>query len=922
MAQHAPLEDAGDNAGSDAGACSNPAPLSVSPQSIDFGSAVVDTVTSHIVTITNCAAVDMWVTPEVTGPQASLFALQSSGQSSQAFWAPAGQAVSLTVSYAPTAPSMLDLADVQLAFSSGDSAVVMLQGRAVQSALSISPVPLNFAFVQPGDSLTRPLHLSNISNEKISVMSAVIVDPGTPAAYSIAGTSWTGGDLQPGESQDVAVTFAPTVKAQFTGELDIRSTDSPAIVAVPLIGYGGGAIISCSPSSVDFGAAAVNIGAVSSVLCTNIGSDVPNHPEAGLILSAVQLDDTAFSAQVSPQSMTQASSSQPTAAGRSVRIDLTYMPPAAGATDTGTLTIDSNATDGTSISPPEVSLQGTSVGEQPCMYAIAPAAVQFGEVPLSTSMPGMPGVPSGFTISNLGPNTCLVSGLGLSSVTDSAFTLPGGPVAAQRLSPPGPAAQYPTFLQVNVDFSPQQAGSYSGAVEFTISDPAAPNQSVPLSGEGGNSCFVVLPGSLDFGTFGMNDGLFCGVSPRQVSAINNCGKSVTITTASISGSSAYSVTSGAAPQIISAGSTMPFLIGFHPTAAGIFDATLLLQTDRQTIPFGVGLSGTASAGTQQVDSFPAHAPAADVLFVMDSDDDLSERTLFSQHVPDIVAAAQNLGLDFQFGVTSTNDCPASDPDGDQGRLIPCPGCSVDGTQPTIITSADANAADDLASLVLLGSIMGDGCSLISDDEHFFDVADKALASGVNEVWNSGLVRPDAYLAIITVNGDNEDEQDPQTPQWYANQLLSVKGTDHPELFSWSYVNPTGAGAPGGHQPFTALPERIQNMLDLAGGVAIDTAQTDWWKGVSDLWNIALASSTYYPLSGIPDPSSIVLYLDGPPPSQTPIGGSAGIQITATNPNGSMNWTYDATSNSIHLNSAELVLSSSDTLYVQYTLVCP
>ena len=92
-----------------------------------------------------------------------------------------------------------------------------------------------------------------------------------------------------------------------------------------------------------------------------------------------------------------------------------------------------------------------------------------------------------------------------------------------------------------------------------------------------------------------------------------------------------------------------------------------------------------------------------------------------------------------------------------------------------------------------------------------------------------------------MNGDNEDDNSRmQTPQWFANQFLSVKGADHPELFSWSYINPSQFGSSGGHQPFNRLPERIASMLALAGGVALDTHQNELEQGVLDLWNIVLA----------------------------------------------------------------------------------
>jgi hypothetical protein len=893
--------------------------LVASPQAVNFGQVVVHSSPGQMVTLTNSSNLDIGVTPTaIGGPQASLFSVPDKPAGVQ-FNVPANQSVQMNVIYSPLAPSELDSANLTLALTAGGSIPITMQGTALQSGLKITPTPLNFAFVQPGDSVTLPLHLANVGNETLTVTSVSVVDPGTPASFSIANNSWRGGQLAPGTSQDVNVTFSPSILAQFTGELDVSSTDSTNIVPVTLQGFGGGAIINCGtpPLALDFGTVAVGIGASLPVICTNVGTDVPNHPEAGVILSTLATNSTVFSAQVDPNSLDTASATQPLAAGHSVQIDAIYTPTQT-AMDTGTLKINSNVTDNTQVAPPTVALSGNAIFELPCTYSITPQAVQFGEVRPNTTVTG------GFTINNLGPNECLVTGLGLGADTQTAFTLLSGTVTSQRLSPPGVAGtQYPTSLQVNIQFAPKQSGSYSGSVRFTISDPTAPYQTVNLSGVGGNSCFLIQPAELDFGTVGVSNGQFCSNGKKKFVGINSCAQPVTIQSATVGGSPAFVFVSETTPQVVAQGATStPFVVGFKPMMQGTSDGNVLVQTDLQTTPFGVGLAGSAVNGNTQLDKFAGHTPAVDVLLIMDSDDDLEDlRQPFAMHVGDFVMAAETLGLDFQFGVTSTSDCPTAQPNGEQGKLVPCPNCNINGAAPTIVTNADPNAATDLSTLVLLNNVEEDGCPVIADDEHFFDVAYKALVANA-AAYNAGFVREDAYLAVIQTNGDNEDEQDPQTPQWYANQFLSVKGADHPELFSWSYINPSEYGAPGGHQPFNNLPERIKSMLNTVGGVALDMYQTNWWKGVVDLWNIVLQSSTRFPLSGTPDPNSIVIYLDGPPPLLTPPGGTPGVEILANNPNGSSNWSYDATSNTIVVNSANLTLSSSDTLYAEYTLVCP
>ena len=450
---------------------------------------------------------------------------------------------------------------------------------------------------------------------------------------------------------------------------------------------------------------------------------------------------------------------------------------------------------------------------------------------------------------------------------------------------------------------------------------------------GGTSCFAVKPAELAFGVVGLSNGQYCSKGKKTFVGVNSCASDVTVqavTLATTSDASPFALLSAMVPIKVGPGETTPpFEVGFKPLVPGSYYGSAQVQTDLQQTSFGVFFSGSAAQGNQNTDTFQGHTPKVDVLLVMDTDDDLEDlRVPFSAHVGDFVRAAEDLNLDFQIAVTSTSDCPNSPgngmtPNGEQGRIIPCVDCNYPGLAPTIVTNADPNAATDVANLVLINSIERDGCPYPDDDEHFFDVSYKALVYGGPSLdWNTsaGFLRDDAYLAVIQTNGDDEDASDPQTADWYANQFLSIKGADHPELFSWSYINPSQYGAPGGQTPFDRLPAHIRSMLNLVGGVALDLTQDKWWQGVIDLWNIVLASTTRLPLSGQPDPSTILVYLDGPPPDQAPAGTLPGVLIQPRAPNGALNWSYDSLSNSLNVG-ANLTLNSSDILYVTYTLVC-
>ena len=428
---------------------------------------------------------------------------------------------------------------------------------------------------------------------------------------------------------------------------------------------------------------------------------------------------------------------------------------------------------------------------------------------------------------------------------------------------------------------------YSGSVQFTISDPSAPHQTVNLSGVGGNSCFLISPALLDYGTVGISNGQFCANGKRKFVGVNGCAQAVTIQSATMeAGGSVYSFLSEQAPQVVAQGGTStPFVVGFKPEMAGTFNGGALIQTDLQATPFGAGFSGSAVNGNVQTDHFIGHTPQVDVLWVMDTDDDPYERDTIAKAAPTFIDALNKVNLDYQIGVTSTDWCGSTaQGTAENGRLLPCPGCKIDGQTPTIVPPTDPNAGSTLQNLMEIGADTGNYVyNSCNPDEQFFNSGYEAVVSMQNQQWNAGFIRPNAYLvAMITMNGDNEDDNSrTQTPQWFANQFLSVKGADHPELFSWSYINPSQFGSSGGHQPFNRLPERLASILSLAGGVALDTQQSDWTKGVLDLWNIVLASSTRFPLSGTPDPTTMVVYLDGPPPGQVGPGQTQGCQILAT-----------------------------------------
>ncbi len=887
--------------------------LGVDPQIVDFGTLVVHTSLAKIITLTNMSDLDLVITPSaVQGTGASLFTVSQGA----VFTLKANGTTQIQATYAPlvsTPVGVEDKASFTLTLSTGSPVTISLQGNAVQDGLQISPNPMDFNFVQPGQQRTIPLHILNVGNRQVSISSISVTIP--VQVFELASGAPTTATLDPQQSVDVSVTFTPIGTQQYLGELTVVSNDNNGEQAIPLQGYGGGAAITCQPMTLAFGLAPANFTTTLPVICTNTGTNVllPGggmDPKAELVIDPTKfklVGSQVFGASIDPQS-----TQGPLVAGQPVILDVTYTPTGTE-NDTATLTVASNVT--TPPAPPVLNLSGQGIVEKKCYYSLTPSSLNWGEV-----KPGGNVYTQAFTITNLGPNECLVNAVDLLPTSDPAFTMTQ--IASQRLSPPGPGALFPTSLVVPVSFQPQQTGSYGGTVGFGISDPDGPNVQVPLAGKGGDSCFIVKPADVNFGVVGLSAGQYCSTGKKTFVGVNGCATPVTITGLTLStGTSAspFAILAETIPVTVQAGSSSPpFQVGFKPTASGSYYSSAQVQTDLQQTSFGVFFQGTAATGDTQTDEFTGSTPSADILWVMDTDDDPDERKTVAEQASGFVSALVADGLDFQIGVTSSDVCPGSD--SEQGQILGCPNCHIAASTPTIVTSADPNAAADLTTLMTLSGATN-GCS---PDEQFFETAYEAVVSGTGATYNNSnaFIRQGAYLAIVTVNGDNEDDNSQkETVDWYANQFLSVKGNDHPELFSWSYINPSQFGTSGGGTPFDRLPARIAAMLKLVGGVALDTTQDNWFKGILDLWNIVLASSKQFALSGTPDPTSIKLYLDGPPPDQATGGQAPGVLLQATNPNQSWNWQYEPLSNTILVNPATVSLQSTDTLYAEYTLVC-
>jgi hypothetical protein len=208
--------------------------LQLSTAIVDFGNVVVDSSATRSLDLINCGDLDLDVTPtEIEGPSAPLFRLAGTLSA-----VPAGQTVSLPISYEPIVPSVQDTGYFVVSLTSVSPAVpatIVLQGSGVVSNLAATPNPLDCGTTVPvGTTLQMPLSLTNVANQVVTVSTVDVSEPGSPAAFSLDPQSWSSGKLNPGDKIELAIDFSPTVAGPYTGELDIRSDDLGGVISVML----------------------------------------------------------------------------------------------------------------------------------------------------------------------------------------------------------------------------------------------------------------------------------------------------------------------------------------------------------------------------------------------------------------------------------------------------------------------------------------------------------------------------------------------------------------------------------------------------------------------------------------------------------------------------------------------------------------
>jgi P pilus assembly chaperone PapD len=306
---------------------------------------------------------------------------------------------------------------------------------------TVSPYSIGFGDVPVGSSKTVTLVIKNTGTDDINIQNIyssipeVTVNP-------------TSGSLKGGESLVVTVTFTPTARGNYYGELVIVSNDpSQPSVTIPLAGFSSYASgIDVSPNSINFGTVSVGQSATNYVRVANNGT-------SDLNVSVFVTAGTPFA--VSPSSFT-------LKPGQFQTLIVTFAPTEKGSFS-GVLAIISDDKNTPKVT---VNLLGETPPEFPLSYY--PNVLNFGTMPLNETHEKI------LKVFNTTSKLVKVN-ISIQNLNGNAFSFPSSYPTSLTLSP-GETRQIP------VEFSPTEKVYYTALISLVTDTGVA---KISVTGDGG-----------------------------------------------------------------------------------------------------------------------------------------------------------------------------------------------------------------------------------------------------------------------------------------------------------------------------------------------------------------------------------------------------------------------------------------------------
>jgi hypothetical protein len=273
----------------------------------------------------------------------------------------------------------------------------------------------------------------------------------------------------------------------------------------------------------------------------------------------------------------------------------------------------------------------------------------------------------------------------------------------------------------------------------------------------------------------------------------------------------------------------------------------------------------------------------DVLWMVDNSFSMEEeQTALTANFDRFMDYFLDSGLDYHVGVVSS-DMYASN-NGDKGKLRTINGqkwIEPDTQNPVQMFSQMANIGTD-----------GNG------DERGLLAVYTALETQAHS-YNTGFLRPDAFLSVIAISDEEDSSPDPDMPSRpfptakFSQWIQGLKST--PDMVSFSSIVGPRGGCPTSDSPGV----RYLEVTEAVGGIEWSICSSDWDQVLQQLGMQAAGLRREFFLSQIPVESTIHVWVD-------------------TEDNDGNAWTYDRARNSVTFD--EFVPDPLAEVHIDYELL--
>jgi hypothetical protein len=749
---------------------------------------------------------------------------------------------------------------------------IALAGRGVDKLIVVDPASIDFGDVLLAADASKRITVTNTSKSKLTI-SAVSLSGGPDLSVALdnAALPYT---MAPGEVLTGAAHFKPRALGAQSSVASLAASDGgPGLVS--MTGLGMGPVVQVVPKTYYLGATATGTTRSGTITVTNVGLDP--HQIAPLQLSSISIVTADPAWSVTPAS---ASVGEP---GSRLPIQISFSPVRGGYSD-AKLVIVSN--DGTN---PRLEVPMTALGRdlKPCAIAVKPGnPVDFGAVQLFH-----PSV-QGFELVNQTGDDCIIGDPVLAGA--AAFRWPGGITPSGRTLPVGGR------MSVRIEFVPEALQTYSGSVQFYLSNRSAPTLTVGLQGAGDSSCFFLTPGAVDFG--GVTQG--CSPPAQYAYAVNQCARPVTVTDLRTTGAPFF--ISQAVPVTVQPQSNLPIAVSYQAATPGDDVGSLSVTTSMGPTRYQIGLTAGTQTATTVTDQWDQSTPKVDLLMVIDNSGSMDdEQQALQKNLDHLWSRIAIANADFHIAITTTGmepytqgwtQCPGGASGGEAGRFFP-----VDNSRPRLLTPQTPNVKDVLFANTNVG--------LCHWDEKFLEPTVAALTDPLIHAtkapgtpWpadgNAGFLRDDARLAILAISDTDDADDVPAPKPPIGPYVQAIWGAKHGvrDLVSFAGIVPLH-NCPS----IELLGVRYMEIAQMMNGKLFDICDlNNFGPMLESALGDLLLPLTSFPLSTHPrDPAAIAVTVNG-------------AAVT--------NWSYDAATNRIVFPAASVPAPGSH-ITAQYQPAC-